>query len=131
MIPNLKKKSYEERLNIFNITALETRTLRGDIIEIFKICKGFDITEPSLFFTFSTAPTRGRTLKLVKPRSHLDNRKFSFAHRVIDTWNSLDESIIACNSINGFKNRIDKFLNGLYGLYKLYRKAYLTLTSLN
>ena len=50
MIPNLKNKSCEERLNIFNITTLETRRLRGDIIEVFKKCKGFDITEPSLFF---------------------------------------------------------------------------------
>ena len=41
----------------------------------------------------------GHTLKLVKPRCHLDIRKFSFAHRVNDTWNSLMderlESIIA------------------------------------
>ena len=50
MIPNLKNKSYDERLNILNITTLETRRLRRDIIEVFKICKGFDITEPSLFF---------------------------------------------------------------------------------
>jgi len=42
----------------------------------------------------------------------LDIRKFSFAHRIIDVWNSLDESIIACDSINGFKNRIHKFLHG-------------------
>ena len=112
MIPNLKNKSYEERLNILNLTTLETRRLRGDLIEVFKICKGFDSLEPSLFFKFSTAPTRGHMLKLVKPRCHLDVRKFSFAHRVVDIWNSLDNSIIACNSINGFKNRIDKFLNG-------------------
>ena len=45
-------------------------------------------------------------------RCHLDIRKFSFAHRVVDMWNSLDDDIIACNSINGFKNKIDKFLNG-------------------
>ena len=64
------------------------------------------------FFTFSTAPTRGHTLKLVKPRCHLDIRKFSFAHRVVDMWNSLDDDIVACDSINGFKNRIDKLLNG-------------------
>ena len=102
LIPNLKNKSNEERLNISNITTLETCRLRGDIIEVSKICKGFDITEPSLFFTCSTAPTRGHTLKLVKPRCHLDIRKCSLAHRVIDTWNSLDESTIACNSINGF-----------------------------
>ena len=86
--------------------------MRGDIIEVFNICEGFDITEPSLFFTFSTAPNRGHTLKLFKPRCHLHIRKFPLAHRVIDTWNSLDESIIACNSINGYKNRIDKLLNG-------------------
>jgi len=40
----------------------------------------------------------------------LDVRKYSFAHRVIDIWNSLEESIIACDSINGFKGRIDKLL---------------------
>ena len=45
MIPNLKNKSYEERLNISNIT-------------------------------FSTAPTRGHTLKLVEPRCHPDIIKF-------------------------------------------------------
>ena len=103
MIPNLKNKSYKERLNIFNITTLETRRLRGDLIEVFKICKGFDIIDFNLFFTFSTAPSRGHTLKLVKRICHLDIRKFSFAHRLIDTWNSLDESIIACNSINDLR----------------------------
>jgi len=43
---------------------------------------------------------------------NLDIRKFSFAHRVIDVWNSLDESIIACDSINGFKNIIDNYFHG-------------------
>ena len=39
-------------------------------------------------------------------------RTFSFAHRVIGIWNGLDDSIIACDSINGFKNRTDKFVHG-------------------
>ena len=58
----------------------------------------------------STAPTRGHSLTLVilvKPRCDLDVRKFSFAHRIVDIWNSVDEDIIACDSINGFKNRMD------------------------
>jgi len=42
----------------------------------------------------------------------LDVRKYSFAHRVIDIWNSLEENTIACDSINGFKGRIDKVLYG-------------------
>ena len=106
----MKNKLYEERLNIVNITTLETHRLRGDLIEVFKICKGFDIIEPSLIFTFSTAPAGGHTLKLVKPRCHLDIRKFLFAHRVIDTWNSLDESIIACNSIKVLRTELTNFI---------------------
>ena len=51
-------------------------------------------------------------MKLVKPRCRLDVRKFSFAHRVVEMWNSLDDSIVACDSINSFKNRLDKFLYG-------------------
>jgi hypothetical protein len=67
--------------------------------------------DPYIFFELSQANTRGHSSKLLKPRCRLDIREFSFAHHVIDIWNSLDESIIACGSITRFKNRIDKFLN--------------------
>ena len=33
----------------------------------------------------------------------LEIRKFSFAHSVINIWSSLDDCVVACNSINGFK----------------------------
>ena len=64
------------------------------------------------FFELGTAPTRGHFFKFVKPRCRLDVRKFSFAHRVVEMWNSLDYRIVACDSINSFKNRLDKFLYG-------------------
>ena len=48
----------------------------------------------------------------MKPRRHLDVRNLSFAHRIVDIWNSLDEDIVACDTINGFKNRIDLFVKG-------------------
>ena len=38
----LEKLSYEEKLKKLNLTTLETRRLRGDLIEMFKIIKGFD-----------------------------------------------------------------------------------------
>jgi hypothetical protein len=112
LISDLKDKSYENRLRILNLTTLETRRLRGDLIEVFKIFKGFDNLDPTMFFELSTAPTRGHSLKLIKPRCRLDIRKFSFTHRVIDAWNSLDDNIVACDSINSFKNRLDKFMQG-------------------
>jgi len=44
--------------------------------------------------------TRKHSFKLVKPRCHLDIRKFSFARRVVDIRNSLNDNLIACDSIN-------------------------------
>jgi len=51
-----------------------------------------------MFFEFHTVPTKGHSLKLVKPRCRLAVRKYSFAHRVVDLWNSLDDNVIACDS---------------------------------
>ena len=65
LISDLKDKSYENRLRILNLTTLETRRLRGDLIEVFKIFKGFDNLDPTMFFELSTAPTRGHSLKLI------------------------------------------------------------------
>ena len=42
MIPKLRNVSYEMRLNECGLTTLETRRLRGDQIEVFKILNGYD-----------------------------------------------------------------------------------------
>jgi len=65
-----------------------------------------------MFFELNFAPSRGLSLKSVKPRCRLDVRNFSLAHRVVEVWNSLDDKVIACDSLNGFKNRLDKFMHG-------------------
>ena len=97
---------------------METRRLRGDLIDVFKIFKGFDNLDPSKIFDLSQAHTRGHSLKLIKPRCRLDIRTFSFAHRVIEIWNSLDDNIIACDSINGLKIKSISFCM-VEGSYKL------------
>ena len=48
-------------------------------------------------------------MKLVNSRCHYDLRKYSFAARVVNIWNSLPDSVISTNNVNTFKNRLDKF----------------------
>ena len=55
---SLTDHSYEERLKGLNLTILETRRLRGDLIEVFKIVKGLDKLDINNYFELSTATTR-------------------------------------------------------------------------
>jgi hypothetical protein len=84
--------------------------IRGDLIEVFKIVKGYKDVNAQTFFELSKLCTRGYSLKLFKTGCNLDCRKYTFAHRIVETWNSLDKDTVACDSLNGFKSRIDKIL---------------------
>ena len=47
LIPGLRDLTYDERLKECGLTTLETRRLRGDQIEVFKILNGYE----SIFFS--------------------------------------------------------------------------------
>ena len=47
MVSNMGGKSYEERLLVANMTTLETRRHRGDLIQMFRIMLGKDDVSPS------------------------------------------------------------------------------------
>ena len=50
MIPELRDLSYEEHLKECGLTTLETRRLRGDQIEAFKILNGYENIDRNMFF---------------------------------------------------------------------------------
>jgi len=50
LITSLKEKTYEERLRLLNLQTLETWRVRGDLIEVFKMFKGFENLDPCMFF---------------------------------------------------------------------------------
>ena len=99
----------EERLTECGLTTLETRRLRGDQIEVFKILNGYENIDSNLFTKLKKV-TRGHNFTLVKKQSRLDVRKFSFSQRTINVWNKLSEECVHASSVNMFKNRIDKYL---------------------
>ena len=90
MIPTMEDKPYGEELACLKLTSLESRRLRGDLIGVFKLFKE-PLTLSDLFDTI----TRGLTLKTFKNGCRLDCRKFSFSHRIVNMWNSLNEEFIA------------------------------------
>jgi len=64
LITGLKHKSYEKRLSILQLTTLETRRKRGDLIEVFKTLKKFDNVDSNVRFKLSSAALRGHDYKL-------------------------------------------------------------------
>ena len=111
MIPELRDLSYEERLKECGLTTLETRRLRGDQIEVFKILNGYENIDRNMFFSLKKdSRTRGHKVKLVKDQCRLDIRKHSFSQRTINEWNKLSTDCVTASSVNMFKNKVDTYL---------------------
>ena len=111
MIPELRDLSYEERLKECGLTTLETRRLRGDQIEVFKILNGYENIDRNMFFSLKKdSRTRGHEVKLVKDQCRLDIRKHSFSQRTINEWNKLSTDCVTASSVNIFKNKVDTYL---------------------
>ena len=111
MIPELRDLSYEKRLKECGLTTLETRRLRGDQIEVFKILNGYENIDRNMFFSLKKdSRTRGHEVKLVKDQCRLDIRKHSFSQRTINEWNKLSTDCVTASSVNMFKNKVDTYL---------------------
>ena len=68
-VPGLRNMSYDERLRELGLLRLEHRSIRGDMIETYKILSGKEDIDSGRFF--SMAPVRGdpeiaRNLKIRK-----------------------------------------------------------------
>ena len=108
-LSELRDLSYESHLLQCGLTTPETRRLRGDQIEVFKIMNGYEDVDRNMFFKLKEGSiTRGHKAALVMEQCRLDTRKYSFSQ--INEWNKLPNDFVIARSVNMFKNRIDSYL---------------------
>ncbi len=111
VISSIKHLSYNQRLQKLGLTTLETRRLRGDLIEQFKISRGIDEVN---FFVPKTKPLssdtydlRGHNQRLAKQRvKNCPSRENFFTSRIVNHWNSLSQTAINAPTLNSFKNHV-------------------------
>ena len=79
IIQELRYLIYEERLTECGLTTPETKRLRGDQTEDFKILNGYENIDRNMFFSLKkNSRTRGYEVKLVKDHCRFDIRKYPF-----------------------------------------------------
>jgi len=94
----------------------------GDMIEVLKIIKG--IYDPTCVphlglvkFSDDVIRTRGTKYILIQHHCCYDLRKFNITNRVIPIWNSLSNHAVSADTVNCFKNCLDKFWSNQEVLY--------------
>lgn len=115
LVAGLRNLSYEQRLERLNLTTLEERRRRGDLIETFKLLKGKESIGYQQFFQRDHNPhgLRGNDMKLFVPAVRTELRKNFFSHRVLKAWNGLPQSVVEVDTVNGFKTRYDRFIKDM------------------
>jgi hypothetical protein len=106
-LQGLKNKTYEERLLILGIDSLEKRRLRADLHLTYCLLHNKLDFDFSTFFELRVEnKTRFHPFKLTMPCIKKDCRKYFFAIRVVNPWNSLPGEVVCAESLHVFKRRL-------------------------
>ena len=116
LIPELRHLDYQHRLKALDLTTLEVRRLRGDLIQQFKISKGLEIIElKQAQYPAHSIGTSGPASNIRGNKHRLQSelvkncmkRQNFFTNRVVEGWNSLPSEIVESSSINSFKSKLE------------------------
>ena len=107
-LPGLSRVSYPRRLEILGLPSLEERRIVSDLIAFHKMVHGNIHINTNDFISFSSNNNRGHSLKVQTPDSRIDVRKYFFAVRSIDAWNSLPQSLVEITSSSLFKKKLNE-----------------------
>ena len=91
------------------LPSLKYKRLRGDMIQVFKLINGLDDLNWKDFFTKSrTDITRLSQYNLFIAYSIINRIQFAFGNMAAPMWNKLNETTRSVDTLNKFKNMLDK-----------------------
>jgi len=109
LIISLKHILHMEILKQLKLPTLKYRHLCGDMI-VFKIVYNYYGSKTVVKMNFNSFQiTRRNKYKLRKfVKCHYKSRKYSFCSRLVNVWNTLPNNMVEADTINIFKNRLNK-----------------------
>ena len=111
LIPNLRHKTYEERLKELKLMTLEQRHIRQDLLTFYNIInKNMNINIEGIVEIIGSQKTRGNSFKIRPKHARLEIRKNTFFERIWKTWNELPEEVVSAKTINKFKEELQRFM---------------------
>ena len=113
LVPTLRHFGYQRRMDRLNLFDLQTRRLRGQLIETFKILKGITNVDYSNLFTLSANQTRSNGFKLELKRYKTTQCGNFLTYKIANTWNRLPADIVNSNTVDEFKKKLDKIIKTL------------------
>ena len=109
LLPELRHAAYTDRLKDLQLPTLAYRRQRADLIQIFRMLKGYDKVDASRFFKLAQgSTTRGHNFKIVKQRFHTRLRQYAFSIRSVNNWNSLPKEVVNATTVNQFKSSLER-----------------------
>ena len=116
LVPCLRRKPYELRLKKLQLTNLEIRRQRGDLIQYYKVVNGLDkirwskehrtLTQDNKLNPASNLRRTGLTVYR-EPVNKVRAREEFFLNRVAPIWNKLPVYVKEAQSLNCFKAELD------------------------
>ena len=108
LVPSIRHLEYETRLRLLRLPSLYYRRRRGDMIHLYQMLHGgVDVPASQMLTLHIEGPTRGHSLKLLKPHASSRIRRNAFAVRTINDWNELPPPVVHSPSVHTFKKRLD------------------------
>ena len=125
LVIEIRHMEYEERLRVPGLTNLDDRRKRGDMIQIYKIVNGIEEVEINMGTENNRGDANNRRHghQILREKNYTPMRNNSLPNRNATTWNILPSEVVEADTVNIFKERIDKHMKSVAWRRSIYTRV--------